>query len=100
MIQARPLISITHRSEIEANNYHYLAYSPIDRIFERLSEMEVPGREHIESYIRHKWRMNHRPSTLKGSFVAVSSFLTFLWRQREEAHRGDCEGRSGGICRT
>lgn len=77
MIQARPLISIAHRSEIEANNYHYLAYSPIDRIFERLSEMEVPGREHIESYIRHKWRMNHTPSTLKGSFAAVSSFLTF-----------------------
>lgn len=39
--------------------------------------MEVPGREHFESYMRHKWRMNHKPSTLKGSFQAVSFFLTF-----------------------
>jgi len=27
--------------------------------------------------MQHKWRMNHKPSTLRGSFHAVRSFLTF-----------------------
>ena len=27
--------------------------------------------------MRHKWRMNHKPSTLRGSFHAVGSFLIF-----------------------
>jgi integrase len=60
-------------SDIEATNYQ----TPIDRILQRISKLDLPAREHFESYMLHKWRMNHRPSTLKGSFVAVSSFLIF-----------------------
>jgi integrase/recombinase XerD len=77
MIQANPIISRARGSEIEADNYNYLAYSPIDRILERTSKMEFPGAEYLERYMRHKWRMNLKPSTLKGSFNAASSFLTF-----------------------
>jgi len=77
MIQARPIISSPHSSEIEVENYHYLAYSPIDRILQRISKLAFLGIEHIECYMRHKWRMNHKPSTRKGSFHAVSSFLIF-----------------------
>jgi len=77
MIQARPIISRPHSSEIEAVNYQDVADTPIDRILQKISKMELPDKEHIESYMRHKWRMNHKPSTLKGSFHAVSSFLTF-----------------------
>lgn len=64
-------------SDIEAVNQQTVVESPIDRILQRISKLDLPGREHIESYMRHKWRMNHKPSTLKGSFHAVSSFLTF-----------------------
>ena len=76
MIQARPIISSPHSSEIEVNYYNVID-SPIDRILQKISKMELPEREHFESYIRHKWRMNHKPSTLLNSFHAVSSFLTF-----------------------
>jgi len=77
MIQARPIISRPHSSKIEAVNYLTVADSPIDRILQKISKMELPEREHFESYMRHKWRMNHKPSTLLNSFHAVSSFLTF-----------------------
>jgi integrase/recombinase XerD len=77
MIQARPIISRPHSSKIEAVNYQTVAYSPIDRILEKISNMELPEREHFEGYMRHKWRMNHKPSTLLNSFHAVSSFLAF-----------------------
>lgn len=76
MIQARPIISSPHSSEIEVNSQNVVD-SPIDRILQKISKMELPEREHFESYMRHKWRMNHKPSTLVNSFHAVSSFLTF-----------------------
>ena len=76
MIQARPIISRPLSSEIEVN-FHNVVDSPIDRILQKISKMELPEREHFESYMRHKWRMNHKPSTLLNSFHAVSSFLTF-----------------------
>ena len=77
MIQAKPIISRAHSSKIEAVNYLTVLDSPIDRILQKISKMELPQREHFESYMRHKWRMNHKPSTLLNSFHAVSSFLTF-----------------------
>ena len=77
MTQARPIVSIRHISEIEVISYQDVEASPIDRILQKISAMEFPGKEACESYMRHKWRMNHKPSTLKGSLHAVSSFLTF-----------------------
>jgi integrase/recombinase XerD len=77
MIQAKPIISSPHSSKIEVAKYLTVADSAIDRILQKISKMELPEREHFESYMRHKWRMNHKPSTLLNSFHAVSSFLTF-----------------------
>ena len=54
-----------------------VAETPIDRILKRIFILDLPGSEHVENYLRYKWRMNHKPSTLKGSFIAVSSFLMF-----------------------
>jgi len=77
MIQASPNTHRSTSSEIETVHYLPVSESPIDRILEQISKMEVPGREHVEHYMRHKWRMNHKPSTLTGSFYSVSSFLMF-----------------------
>ena len=69
--------------EIAAVNFYgaadspKVAESPIDRILKKILILDLPGKEHFESYIRHKSRMNHKPSTLKGSFNAVVSFLIF-----------------------
>jgi len=54
-----------------------VAESPIDRILKKIFILDLPGKEHFESYMRHKWRVNLKPSTLKGSYNAVSSFLIF-----------------------
>src|SRR5208337_4379907 len=69
--------------EIAAVNFsstadtHRVAESPIDRILKKIFILDLPGKEHFESYMRHKWRMNLKQSTLKGSYHAVSSFLIF-----------------------
>jgi integrase/recombinase XerD len=78
-------------SDIEAVNYQ----APIDRILQKISKLDLPGKEHFENYMLYKWRMNHKPSTLEGSFVAVSSFLIFYGgigkRHIEEIANNDLE---------
>ncbi len=60
-----------------AANSPKVAESPIDRILKKIFVLDLPGSKHFENYMRHKWRMNLKPSTLKGSYHAVSSFLAF-----------------------
>jgi site-specific recombinase XerD len=55
----------------------HLVPSPIERILKNLSRIELPAKEHFEGYLRHKWRLNHKPSTLQGSFTSVRLFLEF-----------------------
>jgi integrase/recombinase XerD len=81
MIQASPNICRSCSSEIETVNRLTVSDSPIDRLLKQISEMAIPCSEHLENYMRHKWRMNHKPRTLNGSFFSVSSFLSFYGSQ-------------------
>jgi hypothetical protein len=45
MIQTQPIISEPESSEVESVNYHHLPYCPIDRILQRISKLEIPGKE-------------------------------------------------------
>jgi len=72
-----------------------LSATPIDRILQRLSALELPAKEHVERYMRHKWRLNHKRSTLSGSFNSVKLFLDFYGksgeREIEKVERTDLE---------
>jgi site-specific recombinase XerD len=39
--------------------------------------MDLPAKEHFENYLRHKWRINHKPKTIEGSFTSIMLFLRF-----------------------
>jgi site-specific recombinase XerD len=51
--------------------------TPLDHVLERLASLDLPAKEHFENYLRHKWRVNHKPKTLEGSFTSVMLFLRF-----------------------
>jgi hypothetical protein len=51
--------------------------TPIDHVLERLRPLDLPAKEHFENYLRHKWRANHKPKTLEGSFTSIMLFLQF-----------------------
>jgi len=51
--------------------------TPVDRILDRLSSMDLQAKEHIERYMRHKWRVNHKRRTIEGSFTSIMLFLEF-----------------------
>jgi len=73
-----------------------LSPTPIDRILQKLSCLEYPAKEHLECYMRHKWRLNHKPKTLASSFTSVRLFLDFYGKSGksgiEQMERVDLEG--------
>ena len=73
-------VSLSHNaviSDIEAVSHQTCGGSLFDSILKKISKMELPCTEHVESYMRHKWRLNRKPNTLRSSFVAVRSFVYF-----------------------
>jgi len=56
------------KSSIEA--YH--------KILKRLAEMELPGKEHIEAYLRYVCRRNRRPRTLSSLYTNIVLFLGII----------------------
>jgi len=49
----------------------------IDHVMERLSGLDLPAKEHLERYLRHKGRANHKPKTIASSFTSILLFLQF-----------------------
>jgi integrase/recombinase XerD len=65
----------------------------LGRLLQKLSEKDIPGKEHIEEYLRDQHRRNCRPSTLRTSLTSIDAFLSFIKRtgktHLEEITRSD-----------
>jgi site-specific recombinase XerD len=96
MTKVEPIPSESVRNESEVAREQPLSPTPIDRILQKLSCMELPAKEHFERYMRYKWRLNHKPRTLVSSFTSVMLFLDFYGksgkREIEKIERVDLEG--------
>lgn len=77
MTQLKRQIVEAFFSDPEAVDFQDIVGPSVDHILQRISEMDVPGGDHLASYMQRKWRMNHKPSTLRGSLQAVGTFLAF-----------------------
>jgi integrase/recombinase XerC/integrase/recombinase XerD len=77
MTKVQPITNESVKSESEGLREQHLTQTPIDHILQKLSRMELPAKEHFERYMRHKWRLNHKPKTLASSFTSVMLFLGF-----------------------
>lgn len=66
-----------------------------DRVLERLSRIEVTGKEHFENYLHHKWRVNHKARTIDSAFTSITFFLDFYGKsgktELKEIERSDLE---------
>ncbi len=95
MTQVQPITQESVEAESEELREQHFSQTPIDPILQKLSCMELPAKEHFERYLRHKWRLNHKPRTLQGSFTSVVLFLDFCGksgkRNLEEIERVDLE---------
>src|SRR4030042_2305722 len=84
------------KSKCEFLREQHPEQTPIDHILQRLSRIEVPAKEHFERYMRHKWRINHKPRTLASYFTSVMFFLDFCGKSGksdiQQMERVDLEG--------
>jgi integrase/recombinase XerD len=96
MTTAEPIANESVRSEGIVLREQPLSATLIDRILQKLSSIELPAKAHFECYMRHKWRINHKPRTLASSFTSIMYFLDFYGksgkREIEKIERVDLEG--------
>jgi len=96
MTNVKPITKESVETVSEEPREQPLSATPIDHILQRLSCIELPAKEHFERYMRHKWRMNHKPRTLASSFGSVRLFLDFYEKSGkgniEKVERVDLEG--------
>lgn len=55
-------------NQLQARRYPQTA---TDAVLERLTPLDVPGKNHLGNYLRHKWRLNHKPRTLSGTLTSL-----------------------------
>ena len=78
-------------NQLQARRYPQTA---LDAVLEGLIALDVPGKSHVENYLRHKWRLNHKPRTLSSTFTSLMLFLTFYrgsGKRLEDIGRSDIE---------
>jgi integrase/recombinase XerC/integrase/recombinase XerD len=95
MTKVEPITKESIQSGSEVLREQPLTQTPIEHILQKLSCMELPAKKHFECYMRHKWRLNHKPRTLASSFTSVMLFLDFYGksgkRELGEMERVDLE---------
>ena len=63
-MQVPPTTNESVKTESAVSHQQPIARTRIEHILLKLSRMELPAKEHFECYMRHKWRINHKPRTL------------------------------------
>ncbi len=67
----------------------------VERIFQKVSRLEHPGKAQVFNYLRQGWQMNLKPNSLQQRFKSIELFLVFcasLGKSRlEEIVREDLE---------
>jgi hypothetical protein len=104
MTMVEPIANESVQSESEVECEQLLSPTPIDRILQKLSCIELPAKDHLERYMHHKWRLNHKPNRLRNSLKAIELFLTLYTRlgksQLKEIVRDDLDAfveKEGGF---
>jgi site-specific recombinase XerD len=77
MTQANVFFDRTRSNDTESDDAHFSALTLIDHLLAKLSMLDLPAKEHFESYLRYKVRTNHKPKTIESSFTSVRLFLAF-----------------------
>ena len=85
MSQGQPITDESVQSGSEVLREQPFSPISIDRLLQKLSCMELPAKGHFECYMRHKWRLNHKPRTLASSFTSVMFFLDFYGKSGKSA---------------
>ena len=97
MTQVNVVENGPNSNELRTTRNDHRAPTPINHILERLSPLELPEKEHFESYLRYKWRLNHKPRTIDSSFTSIVLFLDFYGKSGKTELKTDRAFRSRSL---
>jgi len=84
-----------HQTRLRFTSHHEENLEALGKILKRLSGMDLPGKGHVESYLRYLTRRNRKPRTLYSRYGAIVLFIGMIrdnGRTRlEETTRKDVE---------
>jgi hypothetical protein len=67
MTQTNVLGTERNTSDQEGTQHNHPAQTHLNRILERLSPLDIPAKEHVESYLHYKVRLQHKAQTMNSS---------------------------------
>jgi len=67
-----------HQTRLRFTSHHEENTEALGKILKRLSGMDLPGKEHVESYLRYLTRRNRKPKTLHSRYGAIILFLGMI----------------------
>ncbi len=84
-----------YQTRLRFVSHHDGSIGTLCKILERLARMDLPGKEHVEAYLRYLAHRNRRPKTLESRFRSIVHFLGMIRDSGktclEEVTRGDVE---------
>jgi integrase/recombinase XerD len=95
MTYAKVIFDGSRSNDTEPDDTRFSAPTFIDHLLAKLSMLDLPAKEHFESYLRYKVRSNHKAKTIESSFTSIRLFLTFYGtsgkKDLEDLQRSDLE---------
>jgi len=84
---------LSNQTDLNKEKFVLVGNNGLTRILKKLWKEDIPGKNHIENYLRDQYRRNLRLTTIQNSLTAIVSFI-FLVKQDgknrlEEITRGD-----------
>ena len=75
-----PTISIPdyYQASLRFTSHNERNIETLGKILKRLALMDLPGKDHVEAYLRHLTRRNRRPKTLYSRWGAIVIFLGMI----------------------
>jgi len=67
-----------HQTRLRFTSHHEENIEALSKILKRLSGMDLPGKEHVESYLRYLTRRNRKPRTLHSRYEAIVLFIGMI----------------------
>ncbi len=75
-----PTINTTnyYQTSLRFTSHNNGSVETLHKILKRLAAMDMPGKDHVEAYLRHLTRRNRRPRTLYSRLDAIIPFLCMI----------------------
>ncbi len=84
---------VSHQTDLKKERSVLAENNGLTLILKKLWKEDIPGKNHIENYLRDQYRRNLRLSTIENSLTAIVSFLLLIKQEGniclEEITRGD-----------